>query len=148
MKTIVVAYGGSEEASGRALERAADLAEAFGAELVVASIAPLDQQVIPNPIVPTESVILPPSAPAADLLDEADEELGRAREVLARRGLSAEYVTGIGRPAEAILDIADERQASLVVVGSHESSFLDRILRGSVSEDVSRRAHCDVLIVH
>ncbi len=53
MKTIVVAYGGSEEASRRALERAAELAGALGSELVVASIAPLDQQVIPNPIIPT-----------------------------------------------------------------------------------------------
>ncbi len=46
------------------------------------------------------------------------------------------------------LALADERGADLIVVGKHERSFLDRLLRGSVSDAARRHARCDMLIVH
>jgi nucleotide-binding universal stress UspA family protein len=144
VKTIVVGYDDSEDAR-RALGRAAELAEVFGAKLVVTSVAePLPD--LAQPIGPT-----PDLSPATTPLDTSDlhrEELESARELLKERDVEADFVLGRGSAADAIVQLADERAADLIVVGSREPGFLDRLLGGSVSEGVSRRAHCDVLIVH
>lgn len=50
--------------------------------------------------------------------------------------------------AEAILDVAAEIGADLVVVGSHGYGAGQRLLRGSVSTKVAHHAPCSVLIVH
>ncbi len=54
----------------------------------------------------------------------------------------------MGDPAETIVELAEERGADLIVVGTREPNILERLLGASVSAGVSRRAHCDVLIVH
>jgi nucleotide-binding universal stress UspA family protein len=41
-----------------------------------------------------------------------------------------------------------EREADLIVVGSREHSFLDRLLGRHVDEAVAAHAGCDVLLVH
>ena len=56
---------------------------------------------------------------------------------------------GIGVVAIVVdVQLAEERDADLVVVGTREPSVLERLLGRSVSQSVSRQAHCDVLIVH
>jgi nucleotide-binding universal stress UspA family protein len=57
-------------------------------------------------------------------------------------------VLGLGDPAEAIVQLAEERSADLIVVGTREPGFFERLLGHSVSASVQRNAHCDVLIVH
>jgi hypothetical protein len=52
-----------------------------------------------------------------------------------------------GDPAEALVLTANERSADLIVLGAiRERSLVDRVL-GSTAEEVTKRAHCDVLIV-
>jgi nucleotide-binding universal stress UspA family protein len=63
-------------------------------------------------------------------------------------GRNVDFAGVAGEPAEELIAAADEREADLIIVGTHEPGFLERILGGSVSADVARRAHCDVLIVH
>jgi nucleotide-binding universal stress UspA family protein len=137
MKTIVIGYDETDPAR-RALERAADLAEAFSSELIVTSVAP----------------ILAGAGRSAGPTDPADpfgkhlQELTHARDYLAGRKLQAEYVPAVGEPAETIVMLAAERKADLIVVGTREPNILGRLLGQSVSQAVSHRAHCDVLIVH
>jgi nucleotide-binding universal stress UspA family protein len=137
-KTIVVGYE-RDHASNRALERAADLARESGAVLVVTSIAaPLPSGSASHGVGPYDPANLP---------EEHRAELEHARELLAAHHVSAEIDVEVGEPADAIVAIADRRDADLIVVGTHERSFLDRLFHGSVSSDVTRRAHCDVLVV-
>ncbi len=64
------------------------------------------------------------------------------------RGLQADFVPGTGEPADAIVELAEDRDADLIVVGTREPNILERLLGQSVSESVAHQAHRDVLIVH
>jgi nucleotide-binding universal stress UspA family protein len=137
MKRILVAYDDTEPAR-RALDRAAELAKAFDSEVIVASVAPL---LVSSPR--ASGPIDPVDSPAHHA-----EELETARALLSERGIEAQTVTATGDPAGAIVMIADEREADLVIVGTREPGLAERILRHSVSAEVARRVRRDVLIVH
>jgi nucleotide-binding universal stress UspA family protein len=158
MNTIVVGYDGSEAAE-RVLRRGAEVAEAFSARLLVVSVggstyapAPMAEVAgvpVPGPVVPGATV--PPAEPttAAPEPDElARRQLERARTALAGRRVDADYVVELGDPAERLLEVADERDADLIVVGSGERGFLERLLSPAVDESVARRSERDVLLVH
>lgn len=137
MSTIVVGYD-QTPGSQRALERAATLAKALGAKLVVTSVAPL-------------MVSIGRSAGPTDPTDTPEmhaEELGAARRYLEGQGVEAEYRSGVGEPADAIVQLANEVGAEMIVVGTSEPNLIQRLTGQSVSEAVSHHAHCDVLIVH
>jgi nucleotide-binding universal stress UspA family protein len=78
----------------------------------------------------------------------ARRQLERARMSLASRTVETEYVVELGDPAERLLEVAEQRGADLIVVGSREHGFLGRLLGRSVDETVSRRSERDVLLVH
>jgi nucleotide-binding universal stress UspA family protein len=137
MKTIVVGYDGTD-ASERALGRAGDLAAAFGSSVILTSVAPMMSGIAHGggSVDPTD----PPEA--------HDSLLESAHTTLAGRGIQAETVLATGEPAEAIVELAEQRGADLIVVGTREPGFWERLLGQSVSAAVQRRARCDVLIVH
>ena len=127
VQKIVVAF---DDPASRTLAHAADLAEALGSQLIVTNVAPTDP----------------------DDADEAErygrERLDQARAYLEQRGLTAELVQLAGQPAEAIVALAEERGADLIVVGMRKKGFFERLVEGSVAQNVLRRAACDVLAVH
>ena len=137
MKTIVLGYDDTEPAK-RALERAAELAEAFGSKLIVTSVTPLLVGV-GRSAGPTDP---------ADPFGKHLQELVHARSSVSGRKIDAEYVPAVGEPADTIVEVAEERNADLIVVGTREPGVLERLLGQSVSQSVARQAHCDVLIVH
>ena len=53
----------------------------------------------------------------------------------------------LSEPIQAILQLASDIEADLIVVGTHARSGLARFLLGSVAEGVVRRAPCPVLVV-
>jgi nucleotide-binding universal stress UspA family protein len=137
MKRILLAYDESEPAK-RALERAAELTEAFGSELIVTSVAPV-------------LVNIGRSAGPGDPVDPPSahiEELSHARSYLEGRGVQAEYLPAMGHPAQTIAEVAKERGADLIVMGTREPNLVARLFGQSVSDQVAHQVHCDVLIVH
>jgi nucleotide-binding universal stress UspA family protein len=138
MKTIVVGYDDTEPAK-RALDRAAELAKAFEAKLVVTSVAPVLMAVGGRGL----GAIDPVDTPAMHV-----EELEHARARLEGQGIDADFQRAVGEPADSIVHLAEDRKADMIVVGTREPNVLERLLGTSVSQSVSHRASCDVLIVH
>ena len=67
---------------------------------------------------------------------------------LASRRIEAEYIVEVGDPVERLLEVARDHDADLIVVGSREHGFLDRLLGRHVDAEVAGHAPCDVLLVH
>jgi len=106
--------------------------------LIVTSIAPITTNIgrSAGPIDPTD----PPEAHI--------QELKHAQTYLEGQGIKADYAPGIGHPAETIAQVAEERGADLVILGTKEPGLIARLFGQSVSESVAHRVHCDVMFVH
>ena len=137
MDTIVIGYDDSPAAE-HALERAAIFARSLGSKLIVTSVAPL---LTPGP----HGVGGPDPADPPELHRAL---LDRARKHLETEGIEAEYVNGFGDPAKKIVELATDRGADLIMVGTREAGFVQRMLGESVSSAVTHKAHCDVYIAH
>jgi nucleotide-binding universal stress UspA family protein len=138
MKTILVAYDDTQP-SRRALERAATLAQAFGSRVLVTSIAPLHYSTPRLTLTVKER---------GEGLAAREEDMRQAQAILEERGIAAESLAAMGEPATAIARLAEEHDVDLVVVGTRALGALQRLLGQSVSQAVSRRVRCDLLIVH
>lgn len=62
-------------------------------------------------------------------------------------GVPSEEIMAKGAPAKKILEVARDRKADLIVMGTVGMSAVERVLLGSVSDHVSRQADCPVLLV-
>ncbi|HTV53990.1 MAG TPA: universal stress protein [Terriglobia bacterium] len=81
-------------------------------------------------------------------LNEGAEK--RLQEMVNRRtpdGLRPKVVVHKGFLPDSILSFAEDQQADLIVMGTHGRRGLDRLVMGSVTEGVLRKAHCPVLAV-
>jgi nucleotide-binding universal stress UspA family protein len=102
------------------------------------------------------SVIRPPepaeSAEFHAVVDDGKEKFEKSyvpiREMARQKGIELETEIVVGHPAEQIIHMADQMQASLIVMGKRSHSILHRWMIGSNSERVLRYAHCPVMIVH
>ncbi len=129
---------GSEEA----LTLAAQLATASNAALVISHA-----WFVPPLAYAGESWVL--SAEVVDNMVQ-DAELGLATAVARASGLGVANVTSLllnGRPDDLIVGtLRDDPAYDLVVIGTHGRTGLQRVLLGSVAENVVRHAPCSVLV--
>lgn len=140
-RKIPVATDGSEEA-GLAAKTAAALAAEPGSELHVVTVGP------EYPL-----YMLPDSA--GRFPEVFDKEKRETREVLDAQvrkiealGASVEKAhQRSGRPDREILDLADDLDADMIVVGSRGLGGVRRMLLGSVSDSVVEHALCTVMVV-
>lgn len=74
--------------------------------------------------------------------------LERIKEELERWGYKVKVSLSTGVPLASILDIAEEEDVSIIVLGSHGKGLVKEMLLGSVSENVVRMARRPVLVIH
>lgn len=91
----------------------------------------------------------PPAAPPTVVRrDPSDSALTRLHDLVPHAFQGAWKVeVATGHPAEAIVRVALERAADLIVMGTHGRTGLQHVLLGSVAEKVVRLAHCPVMTV-
>ena len=79
--------------------------------------------------------------------EDVDATLRSAAAAAREGGIEAETYARQGDPADAILDVAEEQGADLIVVGNKGMTGARRFLLGSVPNRVSHHAPCSVLII-
>jgi nucleotide-binding universal stress UspA family protein len=79
--------------------------------------------------------------------EDVNATLSEAADGLRERGISVETHAREGDPADAILDVAEEEDADLIVVGNKGMTGAKRFLLGSVPNKVSHHAPCSVMII-
>jgi nucleotide-binding universal stress UspA family protein len=140
-ETIVVGTDGSDSAA-RAVGEAARLARALQAELhIVSAFEPLRDAHIEGAAEGAARIW----APLPD--SEVEAILSETKSKLAAQQLNATTHAIRAHPADALLEVANEVNADLIVVGSKGMHGARRLALGNVPNKVSHRAHCNVLIV-
>jgi universal stress protein A len=117
-----------------ALSVAGALAREEGATLLISHVSELEEY------------------PQGELFDEdstpSPQELAQLHAVKPiGSDVACEYRLLYGKPAEAILKLAEQESVSKIVVGSHGRTGLLHLLAGSVAEAVVRNAKCQVVVV-
>lgn len=143
-RTVVVGTDGSDS-SFAAVDRAAGVAAAAGAKLVVACAyypASKHDVELAQDELGDEAYQVVGSAPAEDTLQSARD---RAAKVGATE---IETVAVKGEPVETLRKLVRERSADLLVVGNRGLNTLAGRILGSVPSEVARKSGVDVLIVH
>jgi len=146
-RTIVVGTDGSSTAD-KAVDVAGELARACGAVVHVVTAYPPVRSAVLASVGASSGGLAAPAWLGDDERVAAEEVVRRAGERLAQLGVSANTVARLGEPADALLAIAEEIGADLVVVGNRGMTGVRRYLLGSVADRVAHHAHCSVHIAH
>ena len=138
-KKILVPTDGSEFAK-KAGKHALFLSKVSGAEIVAVSVTennfvnglPLDDEIYQ----------------LNQILKERSEENLKEFDELNDDDLKITHVIREGSPARVILEVAQEEDIDLIVMGSSGKSGFDRFIMGSVADKVVNSAKCAVLVIH
>jgi nucleotide-binding universal stress UspA family protein len=136
-RTILVAIDGSPDAAA-ALRHAESLARDQHARLVLLTVVPT-----PPPQLPGPGVFVPPPADTAVAFARI---LRQAADSLAT-DVGVEMRLDRGRPAQRIVEIAQECGCDLIVMGFHGHGRLHHALMGSVSDSVLSASRLPVLLM-
>ena len=140
---IVVGTDGSETAS-RAVKTAVELAKLSNAKLeIVSAYEPVPQSRLRD----EESGVSGDISHTINPREDVELVLGNAAAEAKKENVDVITHPREGDPADAILDVAEENDADLVLVGNKGMTGARRFLLGSVPNKISHHAPCDVWIV-
>jgi nucleotide-binding universal stress UspA family protein len=149
-RRILVALDGSKFAE-RVLPSVESLAQKFGSTVIlIQAVTPIED---PAPAEASLGVVSDdwPTSQAAPITDEmrvhAESYLTSVRKALEARGLAVETDCPEGKASEVILHQARRIGADLIAITTHGRTGVDRMLFGSVAEEVLHRAPCPVLLL-
>jgi len=140
---IVVGTDGSDTASG-AVKEAIDLAKLEGAQLhVISAYAPVSGRRVRDEQSAAPADVQHEIGPREDVNLVLDAAAAAAR----KEGIEVQTHPVEADPADAILNVAEQVDADLIVVGNKGMTGARRYLLGSVPNNVSHHAPCSVIIV-
>jgi nucleotide-binding universal stress UspA family protein len=140
-RTVVVGTDGSDS-SMRAVDRAAQISGPETKLIIASAYLPQHEDTRAADALGDESYKVSGTAPIYAILQDAKE---RAHAAGAK---NIEERPVVGAPVDALVKLAEDEKADLLVVGNVGLSTIAGRLLGSVPANVSRRAKVDVLIVH
>ena len=142
-KAIVVGTDGSQTAT-EAVRQAVELASSVGARVEIVSA----YEPVSNERLRQEGAQAPDEMQwMINPREEVDATLGEAARVAEHARVEHATYARQGHPADAILDVAEEQDVDLIVVGNKGMTGAKRFLLGSVPNKVSHHAPCSVLII-
>jgi len=154
---ILIAYDGSE-AARRAVDQAAELLGGRPALVVTVWEPALAYQATVLPEVGVDGMVVPPVAVDTGEAQVVEDALEIRAQSVAQDGTQRAKSAGLraeavavaeeGNVADAILDLARERQVAAIVVGSRGLTGLRARLEGSTSSSIVKRSPCPVVVVH
>src|SRR5918997_2363539 len=122
-RKLVVGSDGSARAE-RAVQEAADLARAHGAELHLVAVFGENER-------HWEKIESSSRVESVSLRHTAEAVLARSAAKLAEQGVQVDYSAHDGEPAEVILEVAAQQGADLIVIGNKGMTGAGRFLQGS-----------------
>jgi nucleotide-binding universal stress UspA family protein len=141
--SIVVGTDGSETA-GKAVLQATELARQVGASV---SLVSAYEPVSGNRLREEKRDVPKDMEWMVNPREDVEATLKEASENVEGAGVKVDTFAREGDPADAILDVAEETKADLIVVGNKGMTGTKRFLLGSVPNKVSHHAPCSVLII-
>jgi nucleotide-binding universal stress UspA family protein len=140
---IVVGTDGSDTAA-EAVRQASELAKLGGAKLdIVSAYEPVPRERLRSESSEVPGDVAYAVGPREDVNATLENSAGPAR----HEGIEVTTHAREGDPADALLDVAEEQNADLIVVGNKGMTGAKRFLLGSVPNKVSHHAPCGVYIV-
>ena len=140
MYTMLVAYDGSEHAES-AVRYALDMARRLGdARIVLVNVQPPPMSGEVSNLLSAEEVL-------EQHLAAGREVLAPARETVERAGVPCETEIVIGRPAEAIVEYAQQCGCDAIVMGASSHGRVHSLVLGSVTSKVAHAAKVPVTVV-
>ena len=140
---IIVGTDGSDTAA-EAVRQATELAKLSGGKLdIVSAFEPVPQERLREEGQAVPGDVAHAVGPREDVNVILEAAAGPARQ----EGVETNTFAREGDPADAILDVAEEQNASLIVVGNKGMTGARRFLLGSVPNKISHHAPCGVYIV-
>jgi nucleotide-binding universal stress UspA family protein len=125
----------AQVAADEVVRRCAGITVVHSIELVGPEVALADPGALPPPPIA--------EYPIVEMREAAQRRLAAT---LVHLGVAGEIAVTEGPPSEAIVRVAAEQHADLVVIGTSGRTGLDRLLLGSVAMKVVRDAPCSVLV--
>jgi nucleotide-binding universal stress UspA family protein len=140
---LVVGTDGSETA-GEAVRQTVELAQRLDARVHIVSA----YEPVPDTRLREERQQVPEDLQwMVNPREDVNATLESAAKGLEEAGVKVETHAREGDPADAILDVAEEQGADLIVVGNKGMTGAKRFLLGSVPNKVSHHAPCSVMII-
>jgi nucleotide-binding universal stress UspA family protein len=138
-KKILVPIDGSAQAK-QALKQAIYMAGLCQAEIGLLYVVDLNQQISAFEQVSTGGYV------PSEIKEKGCKILADAMQDIPKR-INAKSIVEIGVPPKVIIDVCEQREYNLIIMGSRGLGAIERIVMGSVSQYVLMHASCPVLIV-